>query len=451
MIVIKYLLLFTLFFVLFTASDPYFGPSSSVAPEIKSDVKERTWQHNHLRVYLHDKDNRVGEDFKIDQFYYPNVYFWFSIYTQYDSSSVVIHDRDDLSIVYKVLDFSSLREKNLSKNTIFVLQNKLAEEKLKNLRGDFLELEVNPFSLSPEAKRIYRMLKLSEVEIPVSREERIEFFKQRRLNLRSQTGQRNFIRDGVMRSLPYQNFLSKYFEDKKLPKELLAIPFLESSFNPRAHSKANALGVWQFMPLIASYYVPKRTTEYDYRANVGISSLSASFLLAENIRILKSWDLAVTAYNSGTKHLLKTKRSLASTNVNLEEIIKNSDSSHFGFASKNFYSEFLALAHTLAYREEIFNDLHEHDRPDVDDELLFFMTKCGLKLNKVLTPAELDDLLYHNHHIKKVQNNVPRGFLVTTKITLSKKHFYQIEYKDLLKLKPKDWNKLLKNQSCSTR
>lgn len=450
MIVAKYVFITCLFFVLFTASDPYFGPTT-VSPEIKSDVKERTWQHNHLKVFLNDQENRVGEAFKIDEFYYPNVYFWFSIYTQYDSSSVVIHDRNDLSIVYKVLDFSSLHQKNLSRNTAYILQNKLANEKLDNLKGDFRDLEMNPFSLSPEAKRIYRMLRLAQVEIPVSRADRVDFFKRLRKNLRSQTGQRNFIRDGVMRSLPYQKFLSKYFEDKKLPKELLAIPFLESSFNPRAHSRANALGVWQFMPLIASYYVPRRTTEYDYRANVGVSSLSASFLLKENIRILKSWDLAVTAYNSGTKHLLKTKRSLASTSVNLEDIIKYSDSAHFGFASKNFYSEFLALAHTLAYREEIFNDLHEHDRPDVDDELLFFMTKCALKLNKVLNPAELDDLLFHNHHIKKVQNNVPRGFLLTTKSVLPKKNFYQISYKDLLKLKPKDWNKLLRNQSCSTR
>src|SRR5690606_18844128 len=169
MIVAKYLLFTSLFFVLFTASDPYFGPSNPAPPEEKSDVKERAWQHNHLKVFLEDQDNRLGEDFKIDQFYYPNVYFWFSIYTQYDSNSVVIHDRNDLSIVYKVLDFSSLREKNLPNNVVYVLQRKLAEEKLKNLKGDFLELERNPYSLSPEAKRIYRMLKLAEVDIPVSR------------------------------------------------------------------------------------------------------------------------------------------------------------------------------------------------------------------------------------------------------------------------------------------
>src|SRR5690606_28582241 len=135
-------------------------------------------------------------------------------------------------------------------------------------------------------------------------------------------------------------------------------------------------------------------------------------------KILKSWDLAVTAYNSGTKHLLKTKRELASTSANLEDVIKFSDSTHFGFASKNFYSEFLALAHTLAYREEIFTDLHDHDRPDVDDELLFFISKCPLQLKKALNPEQMDDLLFHNHHIKGKTKAIPRGFLVTTKSIL---------------------------------
>src|SRR5690606_910794 len=155
------------------------------------------------------------------------------------------------------------------------------------------------------------------------------------------TGQKNFIKSGIVESLPYQSFLFRLFADKKLPKELLAIPFLESSFNPRAHSKVSAAGAWQFMPLISSYFLPKRTTILDYRFNVGLSSLAAAKLLDENHRILKSWDLAVTAYNSGTKHLLKTKRELKRPDVTLEDVIKHSDSKHFGFASKNFYSEFL--------------------------------------------------------------------------------------------------------------
>ncbi len=454
------MILKNLFFIAFmavfiTASDPYFGIELSlkpVPPTDKSDVREKTWMSTSaFEPYLKDEDNRVSDIFKVSQYFYPSVNFWFMIYTQFESSSVVLHDKNNLSLIYKVLDFSHLHEKKLPKNTIYVLQQKITKDKMADMEETLSNLAKDPFSLEPYAKKIYRILQQAKVHLPVKKDERIRFILNLKKNLRTQTGQKNFIRDGVIRSLPYQKFIHRYFESHKLPTELFAIPFLESSFNPRAESKVNALGVWQFMPLIASYYVPKRTTHVDYRSNVGVASLSAGFLMSENFRIMKSWDLTVTAYNSGTKHLLKTKRKLGKKDVNLETIIKNSDSEHFGFASKNFYAEFLALAHTLAYREELFDDLHESDRSDVDDDLLFYVAKCSVKASKDLSKNQLEDLKFHNHHISDFDRQIIRGLIVTTKSKLPSSKFHLIPYKELVKTKPKDWDQFLRNQSCSTR
>lgn len=451
----KYFLIsfFTLLFV--TASDPYFGIELSfrkVPKEQPGDVRELPWMSTKaFRPYLLDHENRVNDVFKVNDFYYPNVHFWFLIYTQFESSHVVIHDKSNLSLIYRVLDFSSLHKKGLPRNTLYVLQQKISEEKLNDLRDDLRFLEHNPFTMETRAKPIYHALKEANIKVPTDKSRWAHFFRDLRGNLRTQTGQKNFIRNGVMSSLPYQGFLSHYFEEKNLPKELLAIPFLESSFNPKAESKVNALGVWQFMPLISSYYVPKRTNQYDYRSNVGIASVAAAFLMSENFKIMKSWDLAVTAYNSGTKHLVKTKRALKKPNLRLEDIIKHSDSQHFGFASKNFYSEFLALTHTLAYREELFSDLHEHDRRDVDEKLKFSMLKCSFRIDKFIDQDQLDDVLFHNHHIADVKKPFPRGFLLTTKSTLPKSKFHTLTHEQIISTKPKDWMKFLANQSCSTR
>src|SRR5690606_12276506 len=263
--------------------------------------------------------------------------------------------------------------------------------------------------------------------------------------------QKDHIRNGLIRAKPYREFLLSYFQERKLPSELIAIPFLESSFNPRAHSKANALGVWQFMPFIASHFFPKRTSHMDYRSNIGVASVSAASLMAQNYRIMKSWDLAVTAYNSGTRHLRNTKRELGDFNINLETVIKHSDSKHFGFASKNFYSEFLALAHTLAYRDELFPELKHDARPDSKLPLNFYLSKCTQNLSKVLNETQLEDLIFHNHHIRDVKKNIDRGTIVTTKGELPSKRFLLIPRQRILKDLPKDWVKLLKNQSCSTR
>ena len=453
--ILKYLGFALLVCVLITASDPFFGTDLSWRPipkEKESDVRELPWMSTEaFRPYLEDHDERVSDIFKVKPYYYPSVHFWFLIYAQFESSQVVIHDKSNLNLIFRVLDFTSLHKKEIPKNTIYVLQQKLSEEKLNDLKSELDELAKNPYSLTSEAKKIYRTIKEAGVTLPIRKSDRSIFFNKLKHNLRTQTGQKNFIRDGVVRSLPYQHFLGKYFTDKNLPKELLGVPFLESSFNPRAHSKVNALGIWQFMPLIGSYYVPKRTDKTDYRSNVGVASLAAGFLMSENFKIMKSWDLAVTAYNSGTKHLLRTKRELASDKVDLEAVIKHSDSEHFGFASKNFYSEFLALAHTLAYRDELFDGIHSHDRKDVDEDLNFFMAKCSLVLSKTLKAHELDDVEFHNHHMDEMRGQIPRGYIVTAKSILPKSKFYQVRYTDLLKVKPKDWDRFLKNQSCSTR
>ncbi len=445
--------LLTIFFI--TSSDPFFGTELSFKPIPKdksADVRELPWLSTEaMRPYLIDKDNRVDDLFKVTPYYYPTVQFWFLIYTQFESSSVVIHDKNNLSLIYKVLDFSSLKSKKLSSNTLYVLQRKLSDEKLTELRRDLDQLARDPFLTTNSAQKIFRTLQNANITLPESKNERRRFFSNLRDNLRTQTGQKNFIRDGIIRSIPYQKFLTNYFSKRKLPKELLAIPFLESSFNPKAQSKVNALGIWQFMPLISSYYVPKRSNHFDYRFNVGVASVAAGFLMSENYSIMKSWDMAVTAYNSGTKHLVKTRRELAGKKVDLEAVIKHSDSKHFGFASKNFYSEFLALVHTLAYREELFTHLHDLDRTDVEKDLRFFMSKCSLKLQSVLSAKQMDDIYFHNHHTSEDKSSVPKGFILIAKSALPTSKFYEVPEKQLLKKKPKEWIKLIGRQSCSTR
>jgi membrane-bound lytic murein transglycosylase D len=452
--ILKLFFLLPMLFVL-TATDPYFGSPLLVPATSKSteqDIREIPWRATDaFEVYLKDREDRVDDAFTISPFFAPMVRFWFFVYTQFESSQVVFHDKKNMGLIYKVVDFSSLHKKGLPKNTLYVLQQKITSEKVEDLKKDLQYVSKNPFSLEPRAREIYDAIKRSGVVAPIQRNKRSAFFRSLADNLRTQTGQKNFIRDGVLRSLPYQSFLSTHFKTKGLPLELTAIPFLESSFNPAAQSKVEALGAWQFMPLIASFFVPKRTDLHDYRFNVGVSSVSAAFLMAENFKILKRWDLAVTAYNSGTKHLVKTKRELAGKHIDLETVIKHSDSRHFGFASKNFYSEFLALAHTLAYREEIFKDLNDHEREDVEEELRFFLVKCNLGLEKVLSDQQLDDVKFHNHHISDFKRSIPRAFILTTKSELPKAKFYRLSDKQVLSTKPLDWEKFLKNQSCSTR
>ena len=449
------ILKFLLLALLFTASDPHFGfyyLAGKVPKEDDSQVKELPWMSSDsFRYYLEDRDERISDVFKISPFFYARVNFWFMIYTQFKSSHVVIHDKDNISLIYKVLDFTSLYDQELNSNILYILQEKLTKEKVDKLKRDLSDLAKNPERSDLEARNMYRVLTQAGLEIPNGKSARSKFFNDLRSRVRTQTGQMNFIRDGITRSLPYQKSLKKFFKSKNLPPELIAIPFLESSFNPKAESKVGALGPWQFMPFISKYYMPKNHKQFDYRSNVGVSSLSAAHLLSENYSILKSWDLAVTAYNSGTKHLFKTKRELNRPHVTLEDIIKHSDSENFGFASKNFYSEFLALVHALAYEDELFPGIHDHEREDATDELKFFITKCNLQLKKDLSHLLLEEIHFYNDHLKNEHHLLPKGSILTTKSNLPKSKFHALKYDHVIETKPLAWQRLAINQSCSTR
>ena len=457
--ILKYLIISILGVCLLTASDPYFGTDLSwrkIPKAENDDVTELAWMSkDSFRSYLDDKDDRISNMFPVTKYYYPTVNFWFLIYTQFDSGHVIIHDKTNLSLIYKVLDFSSLHEKRLSKNILYILQQKISSERVSKIKNDLKRLIVNPFGLDQDSKNIYKILKEAGINLPIKKIVRQAVFLKLNENIRTQTGQRNFIKDGIIRSLPYKTFLNNYFAEHDLPPELLAVPFLESSFNPKAESKVGALGTWQFMPLIASYYVPKKSIspQFDYRSNIGVISIAAALLMKENFKLMKSWDMAVTAYNSGTKHLLKTKRELASTKntINLEAIIKHSDSQHFGFASKNFYSEFLALVHALAYEEELFPDIHRDDRYNMENDLDFYLTKCTMGLEKNLNKSQLDDVLFYNHHITQTKTAFPRGTIITSKVKLPENRFYRLNLKQIIEKKPKEWSKFLGNHSCSTR
>ena len=67
--------------------------------------------------------------------------------------------------------------------------------------------------------------------------------------------------------------------------------------------------------------------------------------MALNYRELGSWPLAITAYNHGALGLQRAARQVGTDDIG--EIIKRFQSPSFGFASRNFYAEFLAAANSF--------------------------------------------------------------------------------------------------------
>jgi membrane-bound lytic murein transglycosylase D len=124
-----------------------------------------------------------------------------------------------------------------------------------------------------------------------------------------------------------------------VPEEVAALPLVESGFNPQARSKAGAVGLWQFIAPTGRRYLTITRRRDDRRDPIRATEAAAR-LLKHNYEALGSWPLAIMAYNHGTEGILAAQAVVGSSAV--DEIIARYTGPRFGFASKNFYAEFLA-------------------------------------------------------------------------------------------------------------
>jgi membrane-bound lytic murein transglycosylase D len=81
---------------------------------------------------------------------------------------------------------------------------------------------------------------------------------------------------------------------------------------------------------------------------------AAAQLFKDNYEALGSWPLTVTSYNHGRNGMLRAKRQYGD---DLRKIVDNYKSRYFGFASKNFYAEFLAALEVSRNYESYFGPL----------------------------------------------------------------------------------------------
>jgi len=169
--------------------------------------------------------------------------------------------------------------------------------------------------------------------------------------VRAQRGVREKFLTGLKLSGRYLAQMQKIFREEGVPVELTYLPMVESSFNVHARSSAGAVGMWQFMPETGKRFL-RVSDAVDERKDPFASTRAAARLLKENYRILGAWPLAITAYNHGAEGIARGVAAVGSRD--LVDLIRHYQSPSFGFASKNFYAEFLAVLEIMENREQHF-------------------------------------------------------------------------------------------------
>jgi membrane-bound lytic murein transglycosylase D len=83
------------------------------------------------------------------------------------------------------------------------------------------------------------------------------------------------------------------------------------------------------------------------------ATAAAADLLQGNYQALGSWPLALTAYNHGRLGMVRAVQAVKSSNI--VDIIEHYKSSSFGFASSNFYAEFVAAKEIATHPDRYFD------------------------------------------------------------------------------------------------
>ncbi|MCL0045553.1 LysM peptidoglycan-binding domain-containing protein, partial [Nitrospinaceae bacterium] len=249
-------------------------------------------------------------------------------------------------------------------------------------------------SLKGEAKRVYHLVKSD--------------FKKASRRIRVQIGQKDRFMAGLERSGMYKDQINQIFSKDKLPLELTVLPHVESSFQVNAYSSAGAAGIWQFTRGTGRLFM-NVGYDVDERRDPILSTIAAAKLLKLNFEALQSWPLAITAYNHGTQGMKNAKKRHGASIV---DVINGYRSRSFGFASKNFYAEFLAALHVVKNKNKYFPYIN-FDKPLNLSSVVF---KDFVHINSVMSSLNItrDEIAKYNPALRKPvisgQKRIPRNF-----------------------------------------
>ncbi len=278
----------------------------------------------------------VDDTFPADAYVRQQARFWVEIYWHTSADEGWLHDPMYPSILFRKVAAPAAEGR------------RSVQTALRSLQADLRALEHRDTTQwTAEQRRLHALIP------PEWDSTAIELCAQR---VRFQRGLRDRFVQGLERSYRYLPLIDSIFAAAGVPGRLQYLPHVESSFHPDAYSRVGAAGMWQFMKstgrkfLKVGYYI-------DERRDPLVSTAAAAQMLSRCYGIVKNWPLAVMAYNHGPEGVAKAVAVTHTTDMGT--ILQSYYSNTFGFASRNFYAEFLAASSLAMLADSLFPHLQK--------------------------------------------------------------------------------------------
>ncbi len=258
----------------------------------------------------------------------PAVEFWCKTYTKWHRSEVAIHDDRYLDVIYEVMVLPGYVDESLTSE-----QKEMVKQRRDFWKAQLFVLESKLRYNAPLNANDRQMI----AKLESSGRQLNSVLNGAAERVRSQRGTRERFIHGLEISRRYDGQFRKIFRDAGLPEDLAYLPHVESSFQPAAKSSAGAMGMWQFTKGAAKTFMPGGRV--DLCLDPFASAVGAARYLSYAYSKLGDWPAAITSYNHGIGGM---KRAQNEVGRDFVRIVNMYDGPAFGFASRNYYAQFLA-------------------------------------------------------------------------------------------------------------
>ncbi len=293
---------------------------------------------------------QCSDDFPCPPEMRRRVDFWIQVFKGWDKGKAILHDPNAPERVYMVIDTGQGCSRAVSKRI-------KANQKVIRTALDSLATNLTK-KRKITNKRERHLLTL----FPNAKPSTIRNASKR---IRCQGGVRDSFVAGLKRFNQYSGMVDRVLAQNNLPEDIRYLPFVESSYNPDAYSKAGAAGLWQIMPATARGLGLELNATVDERLDPEAATRAAAKYFLDATRRLRKVSkekdpnvnledinpFVITSYNYGINGMRRAIRQVSPVYM---EVLNKYKSPSFQVAVKNFYASFLAARHVAINADQYF-------------------------------------------------------------------------------------------------